>query len=377
VTQRQNVPFGEPLPIVEPIFLSHLTAGSVYDMLIEKDFGPRLSWRNKMYYRVRPFIPLRLRHLLQRNTRPMDLSPTWYLDDGLLKEYAKLLGETDEIVIIDFWPDQNEWAFVLTHDVETANGFKGIETIARLEEEYGFRSSWNIVPYKYQIDRGYLRELQDRGFEVGVHGYNHDGKLYLSKRVFDKRAPFINHALGEFGAVGFRSPAVHRNLRWLQELDIQYDASCFDVDPFQPMPGGTRSPWPFLAGKFVEIPYTLPQDHVLFVILKEDSDCVWRQKVKWLIQHRGLVCALTHPDYLVRNGLLKHYRTLLEFLAPISKGWHVLPKELARWWMDRLTSKVVIENAGVSVIQGSAAAKGKLARVRSCNGTLQLQSVNR
>src|SRR6185295_6616832 len=120
-----------------------------------------------------------------------------------------------------------------THDVETAEGFNCVSAIADLEQQLGFRSSWNFVPHKYPIDLGLLRDLRDRGFEIGVHGYNHDGRLFASRTMFDRRAAAINAALKAWGAVGFRAPMVHRNLEWLQALDIEYDASCFDADPYQ------------------------------------------------------------------------------------------------------------------------------------------------
>ena len=34
---------------------------------------------------------------------------------------------------------------------------------------------------------------------------------------------------------------------------MQYDLSFFDTDPFEPIPVGTMSIWPFMLGNFVEI----------------------------------------------------------------------------------------------------------------------------
>ncbi len=91
---------------------------------------------------------------------------------------------------------------------------------------------------------------------------------------------------------------VHRNLVWLQALDIEYDSSCFDIDPFQAAPGGVGSIWPFIAGRFVELPYTMPQDHTLFIGLGERDDRIWKDKMDYLVRHQGMALMLTHPDYL-------------------------------------------------------------------------------
>ena len=74
----------------------------------------------------------------------------------------------------------------------------------------------------------------------------------------------------EFGAVGFRAPLTIRNPEWMQALNIEYDLSFFDTDPFEPIPGGTMSIWPFFTGHFVELPYTLVQDYTLVSVLGED-----------------------------------------------------------------------------------------------------------
>ena len=125
---------------------------------------------------------------------------------------------------------------------------------------------------------------------------------------------------------------VHRNLEWLQLLDIDYDASCFDVDPYQAMPGGVGSIWPFIAGKFVELPYTLPQDHTLFIARGERDGRLWREKRDFLARHHGMVLMLTHPDYLDSPARLEAYRRFLMETREAGDCWHGLPREAAAWW---------------------------------------------
>src|SRR5207237_4377710 len=156
--------------------------------------------------------------------------------------------------------------------------------------------------------------------------------LYYSKQRFLKRAAHINEALKRFGAVGFRSPQVHRNLQWLQALDVLYDASCFDYDPYQPFPGGTGSIWPFVAGKFIELPYTVPQDHTLFYVMRERDISIWKRKTAWLVENCGMILTLTHPDYLLEKDHLKHYDEYLGYLNEIRNAWHCLPREMAEWY---------------------------------------------
>jgi len=60
-----------------------------------------------------------------------------------------------------------------------------------------------------------------------------------------ERAAKINNYIREWNAAGFRAPAMHHNLDWIRELDIEYDSSTFDTDPFEPQPDNVNCIFPF------------------------------------------------------------------------------------------------------------------------------------
>lgn len=272
-------------------------------------------------------IPLRQKFQERYNSN-ISFNNDFIYDEFVIIAKKNWEGKED----VRFYPNDNSCSIILTHDVEEQEGFDYIPKIIELEEKHGVKSSWNIVPYKYKIDEGIIELIREAGHEIGIHGYNHDGKLYYSEKIFNNRVPYINKAIEKYNAIGFRSPQVHRNLEWLQKLDIKYDASCFDYDPFQPFPGGTGSIWPFTAGKFVELPYTIPQDHTLYYVLKERKIDIWKNKINWLVKNKGVILSVTHPDYLREKRLYKMYEELLEFLKQIENSWFCLPKEMAEWW---------------------------------------------
>jgi peptidoglycan/xylan/chitin deacetylase (PgdA/CDA1 family) len=346
-------------------FLVGGRAGETFREALAADIsGAQLSRMFRTYYALRGLLPLRLRQMLQRFRR-VTVAPRWAYPDDFIQTLAARLPQCDDpLTVIHPWPDQLAFAFVLTHDVETADGMRQIRQIADLEEELGFRSSWNFVPYKYAIDRGLLRELTERGFEIGVHGYNHDGRLFASRAEFDRRVPAINDALRSWGAVGFRAPMVHRNLRWMQSLEIQYDASCFDSDPYQAMPGGVGGVWPFIAGRFVELPYTLPQDHTLLIVRNERDYRLWSEKLAYLSELNGMALAITHPDYLDSPRRLDLYRGLLCGARDLAGMWHALPRQVAAWWRLRDVLKLRKTAAGNWEIEGPAASRARLATIR-------------
>ena len=175
----------------------------------------------------------------------------------------------------------------------------------------------------------------------------HDASLYSSEIEFHRQVVRINQVLKEWHAVGFRSPSMYRNLEWLTHLDIAYDASTFDTDPFEPQPDGAKTIFPFRVqyanGKkgYIELPYTLPQDFTLFVLFKQRDISIWVKKLDWLASHGGMVLMNVHPDYLnfsvphqLENYPASYYRKFLEYILTEYKDmyWHALPKEMAEFW---------------------------------------------
>ncbi|OGC01773.1 hypothetical protein A2V82_00240 [candidate division KSB1 bacterium RBG_16_48_16] len=243
------------------------------------------------------------------------------------------------------WPDGRQFALVLTHDVETAKGQSRCAELMRLEQQRGFASSFNFVPERYADDPLLRQTLTANGHEVGVHGLYHDGKLFSSKKIFDERAKKINGYLRQWQAVGFRSPAMHHNLEWLGELDVEYDLSTFDTDPFEPQSDGVGTIFPFYVPRkgnrigYIEMPYTVPQDFTLFIIMQEKGPKIWRQKLDWVAERGGMLLINTHPDYMLFNGKeesMEEYPATfyLEFLDYVrekydGRFWQALPKEVA------------------------------------------------
>jgi len=282
------------------------------------------------------------------------------------------------------WPEGKQFALVLTHDVEGNLGLDRCERLIELEKSLGFRSSFNLIPEgEYKVSDVLRADFHARGCEVGVHDLYHDGKLFLSKAEFTRNASEINKHLKDWGAVGFRSGFMLRNLDWLHQLSIHYDLSTFDTDPFEPQPQGQHTIFPFWVPRpsnsvqasnlkvqgsrissslnsqpsninsqpsncsqpsalsragYIELPYTLPQDNTLFLLLREHLD-IWFQKLDWIAKNGGMALVNVHPDYMRFNGEPASFRT---YPAELYRGfleyarkrhgdsfWQPLPKEAA------------------------------------------------
>lgn len=296
---------------------------------------------NTLYYNVKPYLPRPVRLVMRRwwtRRRLAQYGDVWPIRQEACSRPEGWPG----------WPEGKQFAFVLTHDVEGAKGLGRVRDLAKLEQELGFRSSFNFIPEgEYQTPRELREELTASGFEVGVHDLRHDGKLYRTRGSFAEQAGHINRYLKDWNAVGFRSGFMLRNLSWLGDLNIKYDASTFDTDPFEPQPDGANTIFPFWVSKpkgdsgYIELPYTLPQDSTVFNLLRESTIDIWKRKLDWVAQHGGLALLNVHPDYVSfhgpRPGTAEYssalYREFLEYAREKYKEafWHALPREVAAY----------------------------------------------
>jgi glycosyltransferase involved in cell wall biosynthesis len=300
------------------------------------------------YYFLKSFMPRRLQIYLRRKfiNRKMLLNKNiWPIDKTAAAPPEGWQG----------WPDGKKFALVLTHDVESVRGLNKCRELMNIDEKFGFRSSFNFVTGDYQVPEKLLNELHTRGFEAGIHGLHHDGNIFRSRKVFAEHAAQINQTLKKWNAAGFRSPSMYHNLDWLHDLNIEYDASTFDTDPFEPQPDGMGTIFPFwVEGKngkrgYVELPYTLPQDFLLFILMQHENIDIWKTKLDWIVEQGGMALLITHPDYInFANNKLKdneypveYYAEFLQHIKTKYEGqyWQPLPKDMAHFWSTNFRSK--------------------------------------
>jgi len=298
----------------------------------------------RLYYEFKPFVPPRVRWSLRRRRATVVRrrnTGIWPINEAAGVTPHGWPG----------WPGGKRFAMVLTHDVESAEGVGKVPRLAELEMKRNLRSVFNFIPEgTYPVPDELRGWLARRGFEVGVHDLHHDGKLYQSRRTFTTKAKQINHHLRSWGAAGFRSGFMLRQLEWLHDLETEYDASTFDTDPFEPQPQGCRTIFPFFVANrlrggnhgYVELPYTLPQDSTLYLLLGERSPEIWLRKLDWIVERGGLALVNIHPDYMDFDRSeftsLRYPAAMVEDLLGYvctryrDEYWNPLPKDLVAWF---------------------------------------------
>jgi len=300
----------------------------------------------KLFYILKPIIPRLVQIFLRRKL--VERQKEKYKDVWPILEKA---GEKPDGW--SGWADNKKFAVVLTHDVESQSGHDKCIKLMQLEKNLNFNSSFNFVPERYNVLESVRNELTSNGFEVGVHGLNHDGKLFSSENVFSERAKKINRYIKEWNSAGFRAPAMHHKLEWIHQLDIEYDLSTFDTDPFEPQSDGVGTIFPFIVenektqNSYVELPYTLVQDFTLFILMQEKEIKVWKNKIDWIAEKGGMVLVNVHPDYVNFNNEntteefpVELYINLLKYIKDKHSGnyWHALPKDVAKFVFNQHTT---------------------------------------
>jgi hypothetical protein len=262
----------------------------------------------------------------------------------------------------------------MTHDVETAVGRDFCSTLMDLDDAYGIKSSFQIIPeVRYEVSDEFLRTLRERGFEINVHDFNHDGDLFRDREEFLRRVARINDYGRKFRSAGYRSGVLYRNLDWYEFFDCSYDMSVPNVGHLDPQRGGCCTSKPYFIGKILEIPVVATQDYTLFNILRQYSMDLWEQQIELILEQNGLISFIVHPDYLLDQRAREVYSSLLARLADLrqqSKMWIALPRELNDWWRSRNQMRLV--RAGSSwQIEGAGGDRARMAFARLENGRVR------
>jgi len=334
------------------------------------------------YYSLRPLFPVEVRRHIQRvYLRGWDRRafPQWPVDSSVENILERCLAAAmnsrglTEVPFIWFWPEGKSGCALMTHDVETTLGRDFCSKLMDINDEYGIKASFQVVPEKrYEVPESYLSSMRDRGFEIAVQDLNHDGHLYSKRDEFKRRAALIRKYSKQYGSTGFRAAILYRNLDWLPELDFSYDMSVPNVAHLDPQSGGCCTLFPYFIGKTLEIPVTTTQDYSLFHIIGDYTLDLWKKQAALILGKHGLMNFIIHPDYIVDEKPQRTYRELLAYLSELRAErnvWIPLPHEVDEWWRARGEMQLVEERGTLRVV-GTGSERARIAYARLENGRL-------
>jgi hypothetical protein len=287
--------------------------------------------------------------------------------ERLLETLLRLLIKAADIEVMPFiwfWPDGASSAAIVTHDVETAAGRDFCGRVMTMDESFGVRSSFQVVPERrYAATSDFLDQIRSRGNEINIQDLNHDGRLFRSRGEFCARAKRINQYGREFGARGFRAAVLYRNADWFDQLEFEYDMSVPNIGHLEPQPGGCCTVFPYFIGDVLEIPVTTTQDYSLFYVLRDYSLGLWQAQAAAVADKHGLMSFIVHPDYIIEPRARETYRSLLAFLSESRSNqglWIATAGEVNQWWRLRSRMSLTAGNGGWR-INGSGNERARIA----------------
>ncbi len=335
----------------------------------------------RVYYGIRPALSDAMRQSVQRvflrNWSQLQF-PRWPVDatvEDIMERHleAALVNGLERIPFIWFWPDGASSAAMMTHDVEAIDGLKLVPALMDVDEEFGIRASYQLVPERrYIVPDNLLESIRSRHCEVNVHGLNHDGNLFRDRKTFLEQCGRINEYVRKFGAEGFRSACMYRNMDWYEDLDVSYDMSVPNVAHLEPQRGGCCTVFPYFVGAILELPLTTIQDYSLFHILSDYSIDLWKTQIGMIMEKHGLISFIVHPDYIFANEALPIYKALLACLSRLHSErnvWLARPGEINQWWRERSAMKLVCDD-GMWLIEGRGQERARIAFASVENGGL-------
>jgi len=339
----------------------------------------------RAYYLIRPLLSVAVRKRLHKwHLRDWDrlTFPHWPVDTTVdqMFEQTMLLSlraqAVEGIPFVWFWPEGATSCAIMTHDVETEMGLRSCSYLMDTADAFGIKASFQIIPeQRYEVHADLLQSIRQRGFEVGVHDLNHDGRLFRDKEEFLRRAIKINSYRDRFGASGFRAGVLYRRQSWFDALDFSYDMSVPNVAHLDPQRGGCCTVMPFFVGKILELPVTTTQDYTLFNILHDYSIDLWKKQVHLIMEKHGLISFIVHPDYVGGSRERTVYEALLGHLANLrrEKGiWITTPGEVDRWWRNRAEMKLLRDRSGWRV-EGTGSERARIAYASQKTGRIFYQ----
>ena len=198
--------------------------------------------------------------------------------------------------------------------------------ILDLLDKYDIKSSFYVPGFVAETHTDLVKEIFDRGHEIGHHGYMHEAPATMSKReeedVLKKGINILNDITGKV-PIGYRSPSWELSsisLELLSRYNFKYDSSMMGDDAPYFIESESAN------GRLVEVPiHWVLDDAPNFVYAPsanrlgpmrnpEEVYITWAAEFEGLYKFGRSFNLTMHPQYIGRPGRLLMLEKLINYI---------------------------------------------------------------
>ena len=280
---------------------------------------PREKWIRSYVSPIAARLPSEMRYELTSIMKKMR-NPGQVLKLLYPLDFAENQMIVERIEDLDLRPWWGEKAVVCVfHDVDNKYGAEFVHQMSEYNLDHRVLSTFNFLTHAdYAIDDQLLTRLEQEGFEIGLHGTDHDQGFAFRKpgKIRSELSKALER-LDDFDVCGYRSPALSlsQNLFYaVNDQGLTYDSSLQIASPFY---HSVRLPYPVYLEEFGlwELPLVI-QDDNYFRDTQTSVEEIFTSLNRFVDEVKQLNGVLTinmHP-HLMRDQTT-FYRQFLKWLA--------------------------------------------------------------
>jgi peptidoglycan/xylan/chitin deacetylase (PgdA/CDA1 family) len=222
-------------------------------------------------------------------------------------------------------------AVCLTYDVDNQSGYRYLPQLMSINRQHDLTGTINFLTHQdYEINPALVSQFLEAGYEIGLHGRNHDiGLAYRSHRTIQRS---LTSALERIKTpvLGFRGPALCSSptlFSILDTLGIRYDSSLQVLSPFYHSVG-LNFPFPLFEHNLWEFPVAIQDDYFFrdFQLSDEEALSVIKRIIMEIHDLGGVAILVFHPHIMVDRSFF--YEVFLNTLNSLDGLWMTQSSQL-------------------------------------------------
>lgn len=215
---------------------------------------------------------------------------------------------------------------------------RGVERILAVLEQHAVPATFFVEGWNARKYAELLREIDERGHEIGAHGWMHET---WDKLPLEEERSLIARTTGMLGTLlarpprGWRSPGgltTTATLRLLRDAGYAYDSSFGDEDvPYNLAVAPDRA-----QGEIVELPWTWQLDDAVFyghgaarISSAQTVLDLWKEEFDAAYAETGYYMLLCHPRFSGRPARAAALDRLIAYLRQHDDVWFARCEEIA------------------------------------------------